>query len=62
MPLSMQNHLSRAQQLLTRNENPPENHELLRAVRIQAAHEYGRAMECIHLAYEAEQKAQTHAA
>jgi len=55
-------YLERAHFLLKRVEQTTEKHELLRAERIQAAHEYGRSLECMILAYEAEQKISPRAA
>ena len=50
----MQRFLSRARRHLQALEVPGYDHELLRAERIKAAHEYGRVLECMSLAYEAE--------
>jgi hypothetical protein len=58
----MKHYLDRAHELLKKLENPEEKHELLRAERIQAAHEYGRTLECMILAHEAEQKSHPQAA
>lgn len=54
MPEEMRRYLTRARKHLTKLEDPEYRHELLRAERIKAAHEYGRVLECLALAYEAE--------
>jgi hypothetical protein len=54
MPDEMRRYLSRAKRHLEVLENADYRHELLRAERIKAAHEYGRVLECMALAYEAE--------
>lgn len=54
MPEDMKRYLTRAKKHLKIIENPEYIHELLRAERIKAAHEYGRVLECMLLAYEAE--------
>jgi hypothetical protein len=54
MPAAMMHYLSRAREHLTFLEKPEYKHELLRAERIKAAHEYGRVLEIMDLAYEAE--------
>lgn len=58
MPQDMRHYLSRGRLHLDTLEKGSERHELLRAERIKAAHEYGRVLECIALAYEAEHKNQ----
>jgi len=54
MPSEMKHYLSRARQHLSTLEDLNYKHELLRAERIKAAHEYGRVLECMALAFEAE--------
>lgn len=54
MPTEMTRYLSRARKHLRLLEQPDYAHELLRMERIKAAHEYGRVLECMALAYEAE--------
>jgi hypothetical protein len=54
MPEPMRRFLARARDHLARLEDATYKHELLRAERIKAAHEYGRVLECMALAYEAE--------
>ncbi|MGZ3696622.1 MAG: hypothetical protein ACXWP5_00895, partial [Bdellovibrionota bacterium] len=54
IPEEMRRYLSRAKRHLQILQAPDYHHELLRAERIKAAHEYGRVLECIALAYEAE--------
>ena len=51
----MQRYLARAQDHLAALKRENYKHELLRAERIKAAHEYGRVLECMALACEAEQ-------
>lgn len=58
----MEPYLNRAQEILRNLDKNRESHELLKAERIQAAHEYGRTLECLVLAYEAEQKPKPEAA
>jgi hypothetical protein len=50
----MSHYLSQARQHLKIIENIGYQNELLKAERIKAAHEYGRTLECISLAHEAE--------
>jgi len=54
MPEDMRRYLSRGKRHLTELENLALTHELVRAEHIKAAHEYGRVVECLALAYEAE--------
>jgi len=54
MPEEMKRYASRARRHLDTLKAPDYRHELLRAERIKAAHEYGRVLECLALAYEAE--------
>jgi hypothetical protein len=54
MPEPMKRYLSRARHHLETLELPDYKHELLRAERIKVSHEYGRVLECMALAYEAE--------
>jgi hypothetical protein len=54
MPEEMNRYLSRARKHLEIISAPEFHHELLKAERINAAHEYGRVLECSALAYEAE--------
>lgn len=54
MPEEMKRYLSRARKHLELLKRPDYTHELLRAERINAAWEYGRVLECMALAYEAE--------
>lgn len=56
MPPEMTHYLSRARRHLQVLEQPDYTHELLRAERIKAAHEYGRVLECMALAYEAQER------
>lgn len=62
MPTEMTRYLSRARRHLQMLEEPAYGHELLRAERIKVAHEYGRVLECMALAYEAETRHQSRAA
>ncbi|MGK5086810.1 hypothetical protein WDW86_04575 [Bdellovibrionota bacterium FG-2] len=50
-PETMQRYILRAKQHL---HAPMVNHDLLKVERIRAAHEYGRTLECMMLAYESE--------
>jgi hypothetical protein len=54
MPDAMAHYLARAREHLATLDRPDYTHELLRAERIKAAYEYGRVMEIMALAYEAE--------
>ncbi|MCM2321658.1 MAG: hypothetical protein NDJ90_00170 [Oligoflexia bacterium] len=54
MPEQMTRFLNRGREHLEALRKPEYRHELLRAERIKAAHEYGRVLECMALAYEAE--------
>jgi hypothetical protein len=54
MPEDMKRYLSRGRKHLESLKSPESRHELLRAERIKAAHEYGRVLECMALAFEAE--------
>ena len=54
MPETMTRYLVRARRHLETLKEPNYTHELLRAERIKAAYEYGRVLECMALAYEAE--------
>lgn len=54
MPEEMTRYLSRARRHLHIIEEPGYHQELLRVERIKSAHEYGRVLECMALAYEAE--------
>ncbi len=56
MPEEMRRYVQRARRHLEALEQPDYRHELLRAERIKAAHEYGRVVECLALGYEAESK------
>ncbi len=62
MPPQMRNYLSRAHHHLEILEHSDEQHELLRAERIQATYEYCRALECMGLGYESEFKSKSKAA
>jgi hypothetical protein len=62
MPSEMQHYLSRARAHLQSVTLPSDRHELLIAEKIKAAHEYGRVVECLALAYEAEIPKETRAA
>lgn len=53
-PASMKKYLNRGRMHLGVLNQPDYRHELLRAERIKAAYEYGRTVECMTLAYEAE--------
>lgn len=52
MPAEMARYLVKARNHLNMLDKPNYKHELLRAERIMAAHEYGRVLECMSLAYE----------
>ena len=54
MPEDMARYQARARKHLETLGLPDYKHELLRAERVKAAHEYGRVIECMALAYEAE--------
>lgn len=54
MPEEMNRYLVRGRTHLDELEALPRNQELLRAEHIKAAHEYGRVVECLALAYESE--------
>lgn len=54
MPEPMRRYLTRARKHLDSLGDSTQTHELLRAEHIKAAHEYGRVLECMALAYEAE--------
>jgi hypothetical protein len=54
MPQNMHRYLARGRKHLQALEDAEYLHELLRAERIKTAHEYGRVLECLALAYEAE--------
>jgi hypothetical protein len=62
MPEEMKRYLSRARRHLETLETPDYRHELLRAERVNAAHEYGRVLECMALAYEADTPSETNVA
>jgi hypothetical protein len=62
MPEDMVRYLARARKHLQTIDQLGYHHELLRAERIRAAHEYGRVLECMALAYEAEHQHSKHAA
>lgn len=59
MPEDMKRYLSRARKHLEVLKSDEYKHELLRAERIKAAHEYGRVLECMALALEAESGAKS---
>ena len=54
MPEEMKRFLLRGRKHLDALNDPGTQHELLRTEHIKAAHEYGRVLECMALAYEAE--------
>jgi hypothetical protein len=54
MPEDMHHYLSKGKLHLQELNKPDLKHELLRAEHIKAAHEYGRVLECMALAHEAE--------
>jgi hypothetical protein len=54
MPEDMKRYLARARNHLRILNSANYKHELLRSERIQAAYEYGRVIECLALAYEAD--------
>jgi hypothetical protein len=59
MPEDMKRYVGRGRkhlEFLDPHIQGAETHELLRAERIKAAHEYGRVVECLALAYESEGK------
>jgi len=58
MPEDMRKYAGRARLHLDSLNQPGIKNELLRAETIKAAHEYGRVLECMALAYEAEHQAQ----
>jgi hypothetical protein len=62
MPEEMTRYLSKARRHLEVLKQPDYRHELLRAEQIKAAHEYGRVVECLALAYEAEAKSSSRSA
>jgi hypothetical protein len=62
MPPDMTRYLSRGRKHLQWLEDPNLKHELVRAEHIKAAHEYGRVLECMALALEAEHRHRTRAA
>lgn len=55
IPREMSLYLSRARRHLESLHSDSPHHELLRAERIKTAHEYGRVVECMGLALEAEE-------
>jgi len=55
-PEEMTRYLLRARKHLAKLEESSHQSELLKAERIKAAHEYGRVLECLALAYEAENR------
>jgi hypothetical protein len=60
MPEDMRRYLSRARRHIeVIGAEAGNRHELLRAEHIKAAHEYGRVLECMALAYEAESHGKT---
>jgi hypothetical protein len=61
-PTEMLKYLSQAKKHLEPHPLNEQGHELLQIERIQAAHEYGRALECMALAYEAELRKKNSAA
>lgn len=61
VPREMMRYLQRGRKHLAVLNQPDYRHELLRVERVKAAHEYGRAIECMSLAYEVD-KAQPAAA
>jgi hypothetical protein len=54
MPETMSRYLNRARKHLETTGGPAHTREILHAERIRAAHEYGRVLEIMALAYEAE--------
>ncbi|HLE00224.1 MAG TPA: hypothetical protein VJB59_08195 [Bdellovibrionota bacterium] len=55
MPENMQKYLARGREhIAALGAEASNQHELVRAEHIKAAHEYGRVLECLSLAYEAE--------
>jgi hypothetical protein len=58
MPEEMTRYASRARKHVEALKKPELRHQLLRAEHIKAAHEYGRVLECMALAYEAEAQTQ----
>ncbi len=53
MPGNLKRYLMRGKRHLSALAGSPDAHELVRAERIKAAHEYGRTLECLLLAHEA---------
>lgn len=62
MPEDMKKYLSRGRRHLELAKAPEYKHELLQAELIKAAHEYGRVLECMALAFEAEKSHKSAAA
>jgi hypothetical protein len=56
LPADMRSYLARGREHLAFLAHAGYRHELARAERIKAAHEYGRVVECLALAYEAENR------
>jgi hypothetical protein len=54
MPEKMKSYLARGREQLATLDKPGYTHQLTRAERIKAAHEYGRTVECMALAFEAD--------
>jgi hypothetical protein len=54
MPEQMKRMLSKGRMHMDELKKPETKHELLKAEHIKAAHEYGRVLECMALAFEAE--------
>jgi hypothetical protein len=62
MPEQMTKALSKGRKHLEEVKKANLRHELLKAEHIKAAHEYGRVLECMALAFEAEAPGKTQAA
>ncbi len=62
MPEDLARYVARARKHLLALDREGYHHALLRAERIKAAHEYGRTVECMALAYEAESQPKESAA
>jgi hypothetical protein len=62
MPEQMTKAHSKGRKHLDELKKPDLRHELLKAEHIKAAHEYGRVLECMALAFEAEAQGKTQAA
>jgi hypothetical protein len=62
MPEQMTKALSKGRRHMEELKKPDLKHELLKAEHIKAAHEYGRVLECMALAFEAEAQGKSQSA